>query len=105
MAHPTCAHARLPNDPLARADSPDAPLPDPFELVMQAVRQIKSARSIYQVIACIHGLADATEARELMAITDAEFQRRVQCAMKTLRSMRSPSRRDPIGVNAPGRAP
>ena len=90
MALPTCAHAHLPNDPPARNDPPNEPLPDPFELTMQAIREIKAARSIYQVVACIQSLSDATEARELMLIADAEFKHRVEIAMKTLRSMRSP---------------
>ncbi|MBO9648466.1 MAG: hypothetical protein J7605_08140 [Variovorax sp.] len=57
---------------------------------MQAIRQIKAARSVYQVVACIQGIAEASEARELMLIADAEFKHRVELAMTTLRSMRAP---------------
>lgn len=85
MAHPTCAHAHLPNDPPARDDSPD-----PVALTMQAIHEIKAARAAYHVVACIQGIADANEARELMLLTDAEFKHRVERAMAALRSMRSP---------------
>ena len=100
MVHPTCAPAHLPDDPPARADSSDSPVPDPFELTMQAIRQIKSARAAYKVVACIHGIADANEARELMLLTDAEFKRRVEIAMKTLRSMRR-SQLPPLSGGSP----
>jgi len=90
MAHPTCAPAHLPNDPPARDDLPEEDKPDPFALAMQAIREIKAARTAYQVVACIQGITDAAEARELMLVTDAEFKHRVDLAMKTLRSMRSP---------------
>ncbi|MBB3180280.1 hypothetical protein [Variovorax sp. Sphag1AA] len=91
MVHPTCAHAHLPNDPPAHADSPSEPLPDPFELTMQAIREIKAARSAYHIVTCIQSISDASEARELMLLTDAEFKRRVEAALATLRSMRGPN--------------
>ena len=90
MAYPTCAPAPLPTNP------------DAFELTMQAIREIKGARAAYQVIDCIQSIADASEARELMRVTDAEFQRRVQCALATLRSMRRPPPPSPP-VGIPGR--
>ncbi|SEA53771.1 hypothetical protein [Variovorax sp. YR216] len=100
MVHPTCAHAHLPNDPPARTDSPDESRHDPFELTMQALREIKSVRAAYHVVAGIHDIADAAEARELMRLTDEEFQRRVELAMAALKSMRAPSR-----PGAPGHTP
>lgn len=75
MAHPFCAPAHLPN-------------PDPFELAVQAAREIKAVRAAYNVIDCIQSISNASEARELMLLTDAEFQRRAELAMATLTSMR-----------------
>jgi len=70
---------------------------------MQAIREIKAARAAYQVIECIHSIADASEARELMRLTDAEFQCRVQRALATLRAMRRPQPPShPVGI--PGRS-
>jgi len=85
MAHPTCAHAHLPNDPPARDD-----LPDPFALTMQAIREIKAARAAYHVVACIQDIDDASKARELMLLSDAEFKQRVERAIAALKSMRKP---------------
>lgn len=90
MVHPICAHARPPHDSPARNDSPDEPRPDPLELTMQAIREIKAARAAYHVVARVQSIDDATEARELMLLADAEFKHRVELAMKALRSMRSP---------------
>ena len=90
MAHPTCAPAHLPNDPPARTGAPDEARPDPFALTMQALREIRSARAAYHVVACIRGIGDASQARELMQLTDAEFQHRVERAIAALKSMRMP---------------
>ncbi|WP_431274556.1 hypothetical protein ACQ858_21520 [Variovorax ureilyticus] len=57
---------------------------------MQAIREIKAARAAYHVVACIQGIDDASKARELMLLTDAEFKQRVERAIAALKSMRSP---------------
>ena len=91
MVHPTCAPARPPHV---------SPENDISALALQAKAQISALGEVHRAIACIRNLllhmqrsspeerfASRTELHALMALVNAEFERRRQAAHATIASM------------------
>ena len=101
MAHPTCALARHPDVP-TDDNASDKTQTNLVTLATQAVGEINALKEAYRAVGCIHSLIVSARAtaeddlfatadlRALIALVNAEFERRLQLAKATTASMQSP---------------
>lgn len=99
MVHPTCAPARPPNALPAGERPLHSPEDNRRPLAVQASAQIDAAREAYHAVVCARNLLEAQrermregqvsriEVEALVAVVNAEFERRVQVAKTTIASM------------------
>jgi hypothetical protein len=100
MVHPTCAPARPPNVPPASEDSPNSVGDLVVAAATTAAADLSALREAYRATACVHDLlllaqrspksernVSRTEVESLVALVNAEFERRIQCAKASIASM------------------
>lgn len=110
MAHPTCAPARHPNVRPAGENSLHKPEVDRAALAKQVEAELSALREAYRAGACVRKLLfqvqgspsgecdiSRTEAEALVALVNAEFERRAQIAKATIALM-------PVAGTADGNA-
>lgn len=99
MVHPTCALARPLNVPPVSEDSLNS-VDDLVAAATKAEADLSALREAYRATACVHDLLllaqrspkserniGRTEVESLVALVNAEFERRIQCAKASIASM------------------
>ena len=103
MVHPTCAPARPLNVPPVSENSLN-PIIDLVATTTKAADDLNALREAYRATACVHDLlllaqrspkdernVGRTEVEALVAVVDAEFERRIQAAKASIASMQGSS--------------